>query len=200
MTDQDEFDLGPKFALGNRAEAHLRHAYEQVLNNGARLSLFATGRRTRTRGPFDFRQEDLARDDLTNFALHARRLIELTQTKKRFSSVKIIGVKKDKKTELPITKILNVLIHHEYIHIIRDEMNLHIRDEPHRWSEILANDALGEVVYKTYSPKIMVRPDRGDTVGFDLGMMVEIFQDKVLYPVIEMCEELGCYLDPADRL
>lgn len=194
MTDQNEFDLGPKLSLDSRSEAHLRHAYEQVLNYGARLSLFASGSPTRTRGPIDRRQELLALDDMTNFALHARRLIELTQSKKRFLSVKFPGVVNGNKSEIAVTKILNVLIHHKSIIIFRDEIFFHIRDEPHKWKEILADEMLGSVKYKTFPPKIMVHPDRGGAIAFDLGTMIEVFQDKVLDPIITMCEEHGCYL------
>lgn len=199
MPNQNEFDLGSAFSMDRVTKTHIRYAYEQVLNYGARLSLFASGKRTRTRGPIDDRQEVLALDDLTSFALHARRLIELTPTKKRFPSVKITNILNGEKTEVGIIEIFGKIIHHKRIDILRDEMTLHIRNEPHRWAEILADNASGLVDYKTFPPKILVRSDREGIVVFNLGTMIEIFQDKILNPIIAICEEHNCYLDSPEE-
>jgi hypothetical protein len=85
-------DLGDWPATEIDYDAHrvIRHAYEEVLTACARLISFSTAGPSIEDGPINERQELLAVEDLISFAIHARRLIENTGQKSRFSKVEIV--------------------------------------------------------------------------------------------------------------
>jgi hypothetical protein len=99
----------------------IRHAYNNVLSASARLISFATGIPTASRDQLiNVRQGILAADDLVTFAVYARRLIENTESHKQFSKVFITTSVDGGKLQIPITTIINKLIHHKYN---RDEIS-----------------------------------------------------------------------------
>jgi hypothetical protein len=98
----------------------IRHAYNNVLSASARLISFATGIPTASRDQLiNERQRLLAADDLITFAIHARRLIENTESHEQFRKVFITTTLDGKELQVPITTIINKLIHHKYIKIAR---------------------------------------------------------------------------------
>jgi hypothetical protein len=98
----------------------IRHAHNNVLSACARLLSFATGIPTASRDQLiNERQGILAADDLVTFAIHARRLIENTESHKQFGKVFITTTVDREKLQVPITTIINKLIHHKYIKIVR---------------------------------------------------------------------------------
>src|SRR6266850_2351690 len=85
-------DLGgwPASRIDRDAHRIIRHAYEEVLTACARLISFSTGNPPVTDGPISERQETLAVEDLINFVIHARRLIESTGQIAPFNKIEIL--------------------------------------------------------------------------------------------------------------
>jgi hypothetical protein len=106
--------------LGKWPASHtIRHAYEEVLTACARLVSFSTGSPPATDGPISERQEILAVEDLINFAIHARRLIEGTGQTTRFKKTEILFPEAPKHPHIRIWKVINVIVHHQAIIIMR---------------------------------------------------------------------------------
>jgi hypothetical protein len=84
--DRSLADLGnwPATRIDYDAHRVIRHAHEEVPTACARLISFSTGGPSIGDGPIDERQELLAMEDLINFGIHARRLIETTGQQSRF--------------------------------------------------------------------------------------------------------------------
>lgn len=95
------------------SRASVRHSYESVLSASARLYLLATGQAPEGDGPIEARQDVLAHEDLTAFAIHARRLIESTISTTVAADVTVEGMYEGKKCTVPMTRILNTVIHHK---------------------------------------------------------------------------------------
>lgn len=185
-----ELGKWPAFKIEKRSHKIIRHAYEQVVTACARLASFSTGTRTATSGPIDDRQETLAHDDLVDFAIHARRLIENTTKKKRFSCVSIQSHHRSDQTPVQVMALINVIVHHEDIEIIRSTLKAHI---------------LSGVKYDLYElvtlpnrnipPVVIVKSDRRKLFVFKLTDLVEIFQKEMLRPIIDLCAEHDLYLE-----
>lgn len=185
-------DLGdwPGAKIDRRSRKVIRHAYDQVLSACARLASFASGSPTTTSGPIDERQEALAVDDLVDFAIHARRLIENTAKRQRFGQVVIRSRSKSGPSELRLLAIVNTLIHHQDIEIVRTEWK----------AERLAGvrrsiDDFLTLPNRSFPPLVSVKSDQGKFIMFDLRELVETFQQQVLEPIVDLCNEHGFLLD-----
>jgi len=119
-------DLGnwPSIEIGSHGV--IRNAYQNVLNACARLASFANGGPTTTDGPIDQQQEILAADDLVTFGIHARRLIENTAKAKRFTQVTVRQHLMPGK-RIPITRVINILVHHQHIVIARSDYQMEMK-------------------------------------------------------------------------
>jgi hypothetical protein len=170
----------------------IRHAYENVLNASARLISFATGIPTASRdGLINERQAILAADDLIMFALHARRLIENTASHKQFSQISIPAVSDAQKGKvpIPITRIINLFIHHKDIRIVRFTSELKILTGDWKDEDLLHKNI------KHFSPIVIVESDHGKMATFQLRELVETFETEVLNPIVGLCAEDKFFLE-----
>jgi hypothetical protein len=123
--EQLEFTEIQSRKLSRSTQKMVRHDFEQVLTACARLASFSGGARMRSDGPIDDRQEELAIDDLVLFGIHARRLIENTTGKRRFSRIAVpLYRPKLAGREVAMWRIINTIVHYELIEIIRSEGHL----------------------------------------------------------------------------
>jgi hypothetical protein len=152
------------------ASRTIRHAYEEVLTACARLVSFSTGSPPVTDGPISERQDILAVEDLIQFAIHARRLIEGTGQVTRFNKTEILVPKAPKHPHIRIWRVLNAILHHQTIMIIRNT-----------WSqEMLLGKKLEEVFgnpNEYFPPLVSVISDR-DKLGFPIRELIETFQER----------------------
>jgi hypothetical protein len=195
MSSLAELGDWPSIEIGSHSV--IRHAYENVLNACARLASFATGGPTTTDGPISQQQEILAVDDLVAFAIHARRLIENTASQSRFRHVTVRQGQKQQERDISITRIINILVHHKDIRIIRCVLELELSQRKVSIQEFInINDHLfknGDNKY--FSPLVYLESDRGTKISFEVKEMIETFQVKVLNPIIELCDENKLFLD-----
>jgi hypothetical protein len=161
MSSLAELGDWPSIEIGSHSV--IRHAYENVLNACARLASFATGGPTTTDGPISQQQEILAVDDLVAFAIHARRLIENTASQSRFRRFTVRQGQKQQERDISITRIINILVHHKDIRIIRCVLELELsRRKVSIQKFIKINDHLfrdGDNKY--FSSLVSLESDRG---------------------------------------
>jgi hypothetical protein len=199
-------DLGnwPSTQIG--AHGVIRHAYENVLTACARLASFATGRPTTTDGPIAGQQEILVVDDLATFAIHARRLIENTATASRFRQVTVrrfpykalidlyeMPIYRASIDGVSITRVINVLIHHKSLDVVRSTFQAELLLRRYGLSEIFNRYSGDNERY--FSPMVFVRSNKNQTIALEIKELMETFQSKVLNPIIELCSEDRLYLD-----
>jgi hypothetical protein len=180
----------------------IRHAYENALTACARLASFALSEPINDAGHrISERQKILAANDLVVFAINARRLMDAVRLLGQFTRVTLpTVVKKDQalaepvKSDVAITKIINALIHHNALDIIRF------------MREVLPTGGLSalemmkryeEVGDASFPPMIHVRSERYLFV-FRLKDILEIFARDVLDPIVDACDAYHLFLD-ADR-
>lgn len=174
----------------------IRHAYDQVVTCGARLFSFATGRLLKSDGPIDNRQKLLALDDLAAFAYHARRLMALTDTQKRFLEIEIPGSYQDL-SAIRISRILNTIVHSERIEILRTEFDVALLNKTREEviELLVKNSAIAENLIPV---TVIIKSDQVNHMTFKLEDLLERFQEKILNGIISVCDESKIFLDLDD--
>lgn len=173
-------------------EKLIRHAYGQVVTSGSRLISFATGDLPKSEGPMRDMQEVLAVDDLASFAYHARRLTALTGTYRGIKSVSI-PTKMGKEKSLSVSKILNIIVHSESLSVFRDKFSV----ELFRVGSIDPVDFIiknQHLIKKKIPTQVVVKSDRSETVNFLLENLIEVYEEKILTKVIDLCDDNKIYL------
>jgi hypothetical protein len=155
------------------------------------LGSFATGREPTTDGPIGRQQEVLAVDDLVSFAIHARRLIENTASPKRFTGVALELYHKPSET-IAITRVINKLVHHRDIEIVRNVFKLRLLTAK---DPIKVLSKYGKEDRKSFAPIVMIRSDNNLFTVFELTGLIETFQEKILCPIINICDDNKLFLD-----
>jgi len=181
----------PATRINPRAHRVIRHAYEEVLTACARLISFSTGAPSVGDGPINDRQELLAVEDLISFAIHARRIIEVTGQKSRFRNIEIVFSGPQKPQRLRIWKAITYIIHNLNVEIIRDV-----------WSrEALLRSVLevitSNIPNENFPPLVIVTSEEGMIV-FPIRELIETFQHKILSPIIDLCSEQRLFLEDLD--
>jgi len=180
-------------------EKIIRHAYENVLTASARLAAFATCQ------PIDSsdslindRQAILAVDDILIFAINARRLMESTATLADFAEVKLtVGIfdevtKTPTEKELAITRIMNIAVHHKHLDIVRFKRDMiSLRSDADFLDFYKRHLAAGR---SSYPPLVSLQSDKSGLIVIKLSTLVEFFENRVLVPIIEACDDKGLYL------
>lgn len=185
-------DLGkwPRSLTGSSTV--IRHAYENALTTSARLYSFASGCEPTSDGPIEQHQEVLAGDDLLAFAIHARRLIDSTISMPRANRIEVQGFTKDGKVYVPVTRIINILIHHREVAVIRTAQHLRISMGVSTIRDFMITDE------PRIEPVCVAVSDKGKTIGFNIRALVERFQEQIIGPVIELCAEHSIFLENLD--
>jgi hypothetical protein len=172
----------------------------------SRLASFATGGPTTTDGPIGEQQEILVVDDLATFAIHARRLIENTATASRFRQVMVrrfsykalidlyeMPIYRASIESVPITRVINVLIHHKLLDVVRSTFQAELLLRRYGIYEVLAR--YGGSNNRYFSPIVFVQSNENQTILFEIKELMETFQSHVLNLIIELCSEQRLYLD-----
>ncbi len=170
----------------------IRHAYENALTTSARLYSFASGCEPTSDGPIEQRQEVLAGDDLLSFAIHARRLIDSTISMPRANRIEVQAFTKDGKVYVPVTRIINILIHHREVAVIRTAQHLRISMGVSTIRDFMITDE------PRIAPMCVAVSDKGKTIVFNIRALVERFQEQIIEPVIELCAEHSIFLESFD--
>lgn len=182
-------DLGkwPKVKVGNHAV--VRHAYNGSLIAATRLLTFATSTLPRSEGPIEGQQTLLATDDMVAFGIHARRLIENTLSKAWAAHTLVPALAGKAASGVPITRIIDVLIHHKALYIARTIQKARILSGQCNWQDFLS------INKQAIRPFCVVVSDQGKPIQFIIEDLIEIFQGRILDAIIRVCGDAGLWLD-----
>ena len=176
----------PKVKLG--AHSVIKHAYENAISASARLYSFATGESPKTDGPIGDQQEILATDDLLVFSIHSRRLIENTISLQRAKHTLVPAAVAGSRQYISMTRIINILVHHKKILVVRSEKHLKIHFHAASLHDLLHDDD------HKIQALCIVTSDKDSVLIFRIQEMLEIYQEKIVNPIIDLCDEHHLFL------
>lgn len=191
-------------------ERLVRHAYEKACKSAARLLTYSYFVWPEQETPLSFRIDELAVDDLINFGISLRRLLDATQVHSEARSLMLpqvtlpesddereIGIVEDKNNQKSVWDILNLIIHSDYIYslgsiysvgivlgYLRDDDSLSVR----YLNYLLPSNDLD------FPPKILLT-SKHSTALFDLRAFLAIIEKDIFPLISEVCEKHGLQLE-----
>jgi hypothetical protein len=93
---------------------------------------------------------------------------------------------------IPIMRIINILIHHKNIDIIRSDFELESRPSRNPVEVLIKYH---RTTHQYFPPIVFVVSDRDQTISFEVRELIDTFQAKVLNPIIDLCGEHNLFLD-----
>jgi hypothetical protein len=203
----DENETGDLFEKGSEGPSlpkeSLHRAYEAVMDRCARLLSFASSRSYDTWINIDERQTALAIDDLVALALHARRLINDAHFSGFARNVSVPTITAEYHGDhyrfpkrgdyVAITRLFNVIIHHDLIEIYRDSGDLLVHALRAHGTRLALDDILRHEIQQ-FPAKLMMKSDKSDVVFVDLSEFLLLFVERVLDPLVDRCADGGVYL------
>jgi hypothetical protein len=182
-------------------KAHITQLFYYTVDKAARVTCFA-----RTAYPYwttdiGVRIDALARDDLINFAISARRLLEAANfvTRARNISLSLLlpaqNGKKIYYSRVGTTsmwRMLNLLIHSKSLETFRSESQLRIFSRV----SVPFEDSYYRIISgrtDSHPPIVLVVPDKGKEKWFDLAELLEVFE-HCLSEIVSHCADHDIYL------
>lgn len=167
----------------------VRASYESCLNAVARLSAYATSRPILIT-EVNERQDIMAADDLIDFCIHARRLIENSGSKDLLYQASMET--NDNKSPLSLGQIIGYFIHHDLLIIFRCGSRFRMFE---KWlegenREDFFKKVQTEVKKPPFSepitPHVLFQSDRSNGMRLiNLVTFLQIFSEKVLLEVLK---------------
>lgn len=176
------------------ARALLRHSYDQAITHAARLASFAASPLLAEMGVLEDRQNELAMGDLISLSLHLRRLLELSNTGDFVRTNSVEAVRNGKKTMIPITTIVNKVIHHQRLDILRRQSDY--MAAPEHTDEALA--AWMKARQVGLYPLFAVQADSGGLIGLRFAEFVVAAYRGIVRPIVDYCDDRQFYLEDLD--
>ncbi|MGH1397662.1 MAG: hypothetical protein ACRBCT_00415 [Alphaproteobacteria bacterium] len=168
----------------------VRVSYESSLSAIARLSAYATSNPILI-NEVNERQDILAADDLIDFCIHARRLVDNMDLKDLLYQTKIET--NDEKGPLSIGQIIGYLIHHDVLMIFRCGVRFRLFQ---KWAKGTSREEFfknveTEIQQTAFSepitPHILFQSDRSDGLRLiNLVTFLEAFSDKILLEILKI--------------
>lgn len=172
----------------------LRHSYDQVITDAARLASFAASPLLNEMGSLETRQDELAIGDLISFALHLRRLIEVSGAGALVRTSSVEAIRDSNKVMTPVTTIINKIIHNQRLEILRRESDFLM--PPKVEDEAIVDWMKAQQI--SYFPMFTLRADSGGLIGLLFAKFVVAAHLGVTNKIVEYCEDLGFYLEEID--
>ena len=169
----------------------LRHSYDQAITHAARLASFAASPLLAEMTNVEDRQNDLAIGDLISFALHLRRLIEVSNTGALIRGNSVEVTRDGNKAMIPVTTIMNKIIHHRRLDIFRRQTDY--MAPPERTNEALMAWMKARTI--GYYPLFAVQADSGGVIGIRLAEFVAAAYRGIVKPIVDYCDERKFYLE-----
>lgn len=176
------------------ARALLRHSYDQAVTHAARLASFAASPLLPGMEVLEDRQNELAMGDLISFGLHLRRLVEVPNTGPLVRNNAVEAIRDGKKGMIPVTTIVNKIIHHQRLEILRRQSDY--MSAPDRTAESLK--AWMEARRVGYYPLFAVEADTGGLIGLRVAEFVAAAYSGIVKPIVDYCEDCEFYLEDLD--
>ena len=171
-------------------------AYEQILTRFARLDAFASVSTLPSLSDVADRQVQLSQEDLVVFAIYLRHAVENAGIYKEMRKRTFNAFYADGLRLVSIVDVLNVIIHHRFLEVIRRESD---------FKRGMLNDDKGMLEFmenyrKGVAPSVVVMSDKGDMVAFRLAKFLDAVADQIIEPLVEYCQDRGLYLEYVYRV
>lgn len=171
----------------------IQRGYQVVLDQCARLLSFSRSLPIDTESDVPERQVALAIDDLILFSLHARRLISDTQMTALALEVSVPTLRianlgdtyefaKDGGS-VAITRLLNIVIHHDQLEVFRDSFDIYIKSSTTSWRV----DKFMKHERQKFPAKLLVKSKESQVFFVDLSEFMLTFLEGVFEPLVEKC-------------
>jgi len=145
------------------------------------------------------RLERFAKDDFLNFAVHARRLFEISNLfalakaarvpSCRFVKAGDIVSKKLIRPGETVWKIINAAVHHNTMHIWNADWQIRAWLFPDKDRKFLFLER------EYFPPTIVFVSDKTKLLNFDLRAFIKVFNTEVFEPLVEALSEHGVYVE-----
>jgi hypothetical protein len=194
------------FAVSKPAVSHelIRSSYDNALERCARLASYGTCTMVWDDSGVARRQDKLAADDLTEFAIHSRRLIENSNLRTFAQNVSVpllkiqvghIETRYERQGEnINFWSILNLIIHHDVLKIIRHHYDAALVFN----QRIPISTILDDPSEISFPPKLLIKSERRKPVIVDIGEMAKIFSKNILVVVVDFWTDEGLHLEGED--
>ena len=177
----------------------VRHALNESLNAAARVQSTANSvghagsRVVRSRGL------ELAIGDLVSFAIHVRRLVEVTESvgfakEQEVGSWIPPGQEESPLPSVMLWNVLNKIVHSRRLHILTNVKDFQVEYLGVKESSEALVERLFNGDHDELRPFAVLYSDRGNAQVIDLISLVNGY-DGLLDAVLEKCEENGLHLD-----
>jgi hypothetical protein len=83
------------------------------------------------------------------------------------------------------------------MHIVRSILQRELRISKHSIYEVLATYGTHdtEKFNKYFTPLVLITSDQNQVISFDIKELIEVFQIKILTPILNLCAEHNLFLD-----
>ena len=184
----------------------VRHAYDNVIERCARLnSLSGNLVRNLVTDDIGAREKTLALDDIITLSISARRLIAVCGIASNQPKLKVqkcwFHLTHDQVTPISLDdyvglqKLFGIVIHCQTLEIIDSDFLARLYFDPRNAMDILSLYAPKVFEEKYFSPKIIIRSDKSDTLVFDIGEIISCIDQNLLPTVIEVTQKHGLFLE-----
>jgi len=173
----------------------IKHAYSEAITRAARLAAFAYCPLLLDWGEVETRQELLAADDLIAFAIHVRRIVEITGLRQPLNAVVVNAFVDGAWKDIPVMHVINSVIHHKKLSVWRRKSDamplpkLSDTDEFVKWME---------AGRQGIRPLVTLQTDRVVLMGVLLDAFMKVAVTGIIAEIIEHCDDRGLYLEDLD--
>ncbi|MEL3892655.1 hypothetical protein V6B08_20420 [Ferrovibrio sp. MS7] len=203
-----------KTALRRKVKS-IRLSYNTILDRLARLTSFANALESETEVDINERQKSLFVDDIIALAINARRFLsdlEMTKASQK-AHVPLLGFYFKQNYEdvdiypstktIPISRILNIIIHHKELVIFRSKMDivakLIIRPRNIESSELDSFFHIYNITQKLRMQKIKpimsIQSDKPTMLVLQVSEFISVFSEAIFTKAIEHCEDHEIFLN-----
>ena len=90
-------------------------------------------------------------------------------------------------------RLLGVIVHHEFVEVVRYQLQVKalIRATP----EAFLGDMLDGAEKYYFQPKIFIKSDKSGLLIVDILEITDLFLERLLHPIVSVCENQGLYLE-----
>ncbi len=185
---------------GDYNKAEIFYEYDRAIDRLARLYSFANSAPSDGETEIQERSERLAKDDLLNFSVHCRRLVDITKAFPLAKAVRIPTCRFEKKTNSllerstqkpgeTVWKIINASVHHDIMQIWTSSWDVDTYVFSIEPVKVLTTPR------KRFRPVVILRSDKVKMICFELRIFVKKIGEEMFEPLVEALSSKGVYVE-----
>jgi hypothetical protein len=187
-----------------KKDTDILYEYDRAIDRLTRLHAYGNSLATKEQNEIIDRSEKLAKDDLLNLSIHARRLLTLSEgvdlaKKTKIPIAKFVKADDDKisiieeRSEFDLWRIINTIVHHDRLLILNSSFRVRLYVFP------VPQEKINYMERAPLFPAIAVGSDQVALICFMLARFVDLFYLEVIDPLIERLSDKQIYLEASMR-